>query len=558
MSFSSLLLLFFSYTLAVVCQDSAPLTVDTSYYYRIMNDLTGPSKALDILPDGSGGLNVADLGPSSGQFWRLAPLANGPKYALSTLYLGGAFSLDVINDNGSASAHVHLDTTRRDSGQYWTLTPSANGSFTLSNDFTGLDRPLGVSISAPTPVLGGNNYSGQHWRLSKISNVTSNDDIPALTPVVKSHLTEQENIGDPIPSTWKVVMIFIDFDDCHAQSNDNQTAIGQQLTLNGALTELFSNQSYSNLNLSVDIRSDLAWHTIPGAWRQDWGSDIRGYNAAALSNFTINEVDFSAYDVVMIVPPQNCGADRSYENGNVTVGAQNVSSVITLADDAYSDPYTLAHELGHTLGLPDLYPYATSDRHLWKAGPWGLMSDDWQSRGFLGWHRHRLGWLATERKTFAKAPARSGITKRMLLSPLDGHYGTSLLAMDIGSTSKVLVAEVVQPMNGTNATEWDQGVMVYTVDSTVWSGSEPLQLVHNPAGVPSNRGAAWQTPWQVGSAMTYVAEYMNVTLKVEQQIKDSYFVEVSYDVAAGFKGPTVFAVPVEFIEDPNRDSGAHH
>ncbi|KAF2801710.1 uncharacterized protein BDZ99DRAFT_504410 [Mytilinidion resinicola] len=564
MFFYSLLFLFLPYTLSVVCQDLAPLTVDTSYYYRLTNDLTGPTKALDVLPDGSGGLAIVDLGPSSGQFWRLTQLTNGPKYALSTLYLGDALSLDVVNDDGNASTHVHLDTTRKDSGQYWTLTPAANGSFTLSNDFTGLDRPLGVSIEESKPVLGSNNYSGKHWRLAKISDVTGNDEIPALKHVVKGHLNEQGNYDDAhpsIPGTWKAVMVFVDFDDSHARDTDNQTAIGQQLMGNGSLAELFFNQSYSNLNLSIDVRSDLPWHTISGAWRRDWGNNISGYNAAAMSSFTTDEVDFFAYDVVMIVPPQNCGADRSYESGNVTVGSRNVSSVITVADDDYTNWYTMAHELGHSLGLPDLYPYnktTTADRHLWQGGPWGLMADDYQSRGFVGWHRHRLGWLATERKTFVKAPTASGITKRTLLTPLDGHYGTSLLAMDIGNTSKLLVAEVVQPLQGANATEWNQGLMVYTIDSTVRSGYEPLRLVHNIAGVPSNRGAAWQTPWQVGSTMTYAAEHINVTLKVEQQIKDSYFVEVRYDVVLGFTGPTEFAVPVELIEDPNPDSGAHH
>ena len=68
------------------------------------------------------------------------------------------------------------------------------------------------------------------------------------------------------------------------------------------------------------------------------------------------------------------------------------------------------------------------------------MSDTHVSQSFTGWHRHKLGWLAADRKTWVNAPATAGFTTRTTLSPLDGEYGISMLVMDLRSTAKVLVA----------------------------------------------------------------------------------------------------------------------
>lgn len=146
-------------------------SVDTSYYYRLTNDYTGLSKALDVIPDGSGALQIADAGAFSGQYWRFVRLFDGPKYALRTLYLGDAFSLDVINDQGTDSRIVHLAATGAYTGQYWTLTAWGDGSYRLSNDFTGLDKHLDVYNDTLQPMLDTGNHSGQHWRLSQIEKI---------------------------------------------------------------------------------------------------------------------------------------------------------------------------------------------------------------------------------------------------------------------------------------------------------------------------------------------------------------------------------------------------
>ena len=144
--------------------------IDTSIYYRLTNDFTGPTKALDVRNDGQGRLQMADLGNYSGQFWHLTVLAPG-KYALSTKFLGDNQALDVINDAGTESRSLHLTEKGNYSGQFWTLTPWGDGSYRLTNDFTGPNWHLDVYSNTQEAFLGDGDHSGQHWHLTEIGPV---------------------------------------------------------------------------------------------------------------------------------------------------------------------------------------------------------------------------------------------------------------------------------------------------------------------------------------------------------------------------------------------------
>jgi len=147
------------------------VSIDTTYWYRLTNNYSGPNKAIDTFPNGT--IEIAAAGDFSGQYWRFVPLATGPKYALRTLYLGDGYSLDVYNDNGTSSRIVYLAATGDYSGQYWTLNTWADGTYRLSNDFTGLTKHLDVYSDTLQPMLDTDDHSGQHWHLNKIQKITS-------------------------------------------------------------------------------------------------------------------------------------------------------------------------------------------------------------------------------------------------------------------------------------------------------------------------------------------------------------------------------------------------
>lgn len=522
-----------------------PISLDTSSYYRLTNDYTSSSQALGVHTDGSGKLEMVPVDALAGQYWEFVRVADASKYAMRTKYLGDGFSLDVVNDNGVNSRSLHMATTGYYSGQLWTVTPWGDGSFQLTNDFTGPAKHLDVYSDTKEAMLDGDNHSGQHWRLTKIGPVVKTSPVPALTPTAPDAWlhegTTDNSIYPKAVGRVRAVMIFVDFADTPAQPGESAFDAGQLLTGSGSVANTFSKQSYGKLDLQIDIRADFSWRRMDSSFRRpnfQTNAEHRAYISAAMAMYSRSEIDFSTYSVVMVVPPKKSGMLGSSAfvsgvagTGIVTPGGE-VRLGVTFGEYSYIErPTTAIHELGHTLGLPDIYPTAGAPGDLasWKAGSWDIMSDTHVSQSFTGWHRHKLGWLVADRKTWVKAPAAAGLATRITLSPLDSTYGVSMLVMDLRSTAKVLVAEVVQPVKGKDGTLWGEGVLIYTIDSRIPTGQQPVEVVPKATGVSDNYGALWKAPWAVGDTAVYKIGGTTVKVKVLQRFEQSWNVEVSYE-----------------------------
>src|SRR6516162_9535062 len=138
------------------------MSLDTSFYYRFTNNFLGPGQSLDVIPDGSCRLQMAQTENDSGQSWKLVDLGGGT-YGLRTEYLGDCFSLDVINDGTNTTPC--LAATGDYSGQFWTLAPWGDGTYKLTNAFTGPEKALDVYRGTNQPFLETGEHSGQHWTL---------------------------------------------------------------------------------------------------------------------------------------------------------------------------------------------------------------------------------------------------------------------------------------------------------------------------------------------------------------------------------------------------------
>jgi hypothetical protein len=140
------------------------------------------------------------------------------------------------------------------------------------------------------------------------------------------------------------------------------------------------------------------------------------------------------------------------------------------------------HELGHVMGLPDLYPHEPEERRgtCRPAAPgenlvgyWDLMSDVDHGEHFLGWHRHKNGWLPPARSTYND---RATTRRRVTLHPLSGSDGLSMVVVpcdDIRRPRKVLVVEPAEPLQDLPQA---QGVLIYSVDSGIDGGDSPVAV----------------------------------------------------------------------------------
>jgi M6 family metalloprotease-like protein len=510
--------------------------LDTSFLYRLTNNFQGPGQALDVKADGSGRLMMAATADYSGQYWRLVELGQG-KYALRTLYLGDCFSLDVINDGTNETPW--LNATGNYSGQFWSLTPWGNeGTYKLTNDFTGTEKSLNVYAESFEPFVGSGDHSGQHWVLTPLRKISPDVPVPELDPHGVVYHTEGPSnysiYARPL-GTVRAVMVFVDFPDAPGASV-SPSATAAHILGNGQAQQLFYDQSYGRLTLSVDVKADLAWKRMPRRSSDYNVLDFPShklYVSEAATLFSPAEVNFSAYAFVFIVAAPNAGVLKSPAfNPSPSDAPPSPSGPIRLAvtfgNDSYRNRYiTLVHEVGHLFDLPDVYPERKGADDS-QAGCWDIMSDIFHSVSFLGWHRHKNGWLDPSRILYINQRTSAWYTT---LSPLSGGCGLSIVVLPIDDAtkpSKVFVIEVAQPVLGTNDQYWGEGILLYTVDAKVPSLQSPLMVLPKTDGDSADYGHLYHAPYGVGDHASVIVGGASVTLTVIQKFGSSYNIRISY------------------------------
>ena len=131
---------------------------------------------------------------------------------------------------------------------------------------------------------------------------------------------------------------------------------------------------------------------------------------------------------------------------------------------------TAAHELGHSLGLRDIYTVgemSLNDPPDNWVGYWDIMNGVFRSTyKFLGWFRHALGWLDDSRKMYLTKGQWTGDLK-----PFSKTSGISMVVIPQGNPqkpNKMWVVEVAEK----GRKETDDGVLVYTIFDNLELGAK--------------------------------------------------------------------------------------
>lgn len=304
---------------------------------------------------------------------------------------------------------------------------------------------------------------------------------------------------------------------------------------NGRASQLFFEQSYGACQLTVDVTARLGWRRLEQpstAYNCHDFASHRQYIAEAAALFA-EEIDCSLYRFVLVVaPPTAAFPDSPAFNAPLGQGAPSPNGelrlAVTFGRDSYRNSYiNLVHEVSHLIGLPDLYPYGGGVDSS-RAGCWDIMSDIFHCTTFLGWHRHKNGWLPAERKTYlAETPQERYLT----LSPLSSRHGLSMVLLPIDDPqcpSKVFVVELAQPMEGATNGPGREGVLVYSVNSTIPTGHSPLVVYPKITSNSPDHGYLCEAAYGVGDRASFSEGGTILTLTVLQQFGHCFHLKLHY------------------------------
>lgn len=321
--------------------------------------------------------------------------------------------------------------------------------------------------------------------------------------------------------TVRAKVIFADFPDAPASNTPEEIF---DLYLDGA-SEMFAALSYGRLDFQMDPY--FKW------FRMSQDSSTYGivdfYEHRALVEEAIQladpEVDFSDVDdVIVILNPYAANIEYGptfvpiNEEDGIAVDDVVIMNAISSGADLLVWGYKwIAHETGHSMGLVDLY-WGTWDgldyAELFKyAGDFSVMSNvSATSPGPLAYERWLLGWLDDD-QIYCMQTSEEIVG----LNAIELANGTKAVMVPVGPTKAVVVES--RRALGYDQYMLESGALVYTVDTSVYTGQGPIVVWPQVAGDPYRHYA----PLSEGETVTVDG----VTVTVLDALADGDLVRVT-------------------------------
>ncbi len=281
-----------------------------------------------------------------------------------------------------------------------------------------------------------------------------------------------------LPSTGnvKTIVLFADFEDVSA----SQTPEEVFSILSPKAEKFYNDISYGRMNYVLEPH--FAWLRLsnPSSFYAQAIQSGEGHRDFIQEAVTLADadVDFSTADsVAVIIPPEatNVGygpAFQGLDSSSYTADGKNFTVGVTSgADLTYWGSLWLNHEVGHNMGLPDLYTYGSGDIFRFVGG-YGLMGDiAGYAPEYFAYERWQLGWIDDE-QIYCQVDE---LEQTNTLTAIEIPGGLKAVVYPVSET-KVIVVESRRRL-GYDANLPKEGVLVYIVDTAIASGAGTLSIV---------------------------------------------------------------------------------
>ena len=344
----------------------------------------------------------------------------------------------------------------------------------LNNSDSDVPQISPASLFAPT----------SDCQLKKPSNLPM-DDGPMGSIGFPRETSSMSSIG-----SHKGLVLFVDFPDVSASSDLKSAWEKSSIPL---AESLFNFASYGKFKLKIDmskkiyrIQKNSEYYALMEA---PSGGPIPGAPPPKLEEVVSDamtladaDIDFSNYLFVTVATPKSPKLSVGGATGlgpnprqfdGVTYAKASFQSLdsLTPLDKPYKT-LNFAHDIGHLLGLS--HPYVErAPTH----GAWDIMWNFAYQNDFLGWNKWKLEWIAMDQVSCLSRNLDSEVIT--LLTPIGDPINKNKMVVIKLNSTMALAIELRRKTPFEKLSTINEGVIVYTVDTTKGQGDGPFTLISN-------------------------------------------------------------------------------
>lgn len=275
----------------------------------------------------------------------------------------------------------------------------------------------------------------------------------------------------------RIAVVFVDFSDAVAKRTPQQIFA----IVSPKAEQFFAAVSYGRMNMILE--PSFTWRRMSKpssayAWLGGLLSVRQAYSQEALA--LANDVDFSRTDGFVVISNPDAGSITTGPSflgspgfGVSARGKTLLNGAMSGRDLNYWGAAWLNHELGHALGLPDLYAprgaRVALNRFVGGFSVMGLING--HAPELFGWERWVLGWIDD-----AQVMCAPRGTADVILTPIARKGGTKIVVIPTGPTTAV-VAESRRAEGYDIGPRLTPGVVVYFVDTSLETNGGVIRVL---------------------------------------------------------------------------------